>query len=125
MNDTWNMMLFASSYYQPDENTYGSLQRVDTVSWGVAHSMIRNKLTATFDLAYRHNDRESVVNANDRTENIITGRLGLNYSINRFVQIFGHAEYQKSFDRGDSTLYDSYNWDYDRWRLSIGLRLTY
>lgn len=126
MNDTWNMMLLASSYYQPDENTYGSAQRVDSLSWGLAHSMIRNKLTATFDIAYRRNDRESVVvDANQRTENIITTRLGLNYTLNRFLQIFGHAEYQHSFDRGDSALYDSYNWDYDRWRLSVGLRLTY
>lgn len=126
MGDTWNMMILASSYYQPDENSYGTVSRVDTISWGVAHSMIKNKLKATLDLSYRHNNRmNTVADGSDRTDNIITARLGLDYTLNRFLAIFGHVEYQKNFTRGDSALYDSYNWDYDRWRLSVGLRLTY
>lgn len=126
MSDTWNMMLLASSYYQPDENQYASAQRVDAISWGVAHSMIRNKLRATLDLSYRHNQRESaVVEENKRHDDIITARLGLDYTLNRFLAIFGNVEYQIDWSRGDSARYDSYNWDYDRWRLTVGLRLTY
>lgn len=126
MNDTWNMMLLASSYYAPSETEYGSACRTDSISWGLAHSMIRNKLTATFDLSYRHQtsvyaERES----SENTYNYITARLGLSYAFNRFISIFGHAEYQKSLS--DGTVLDRYDcsYDYDRWRLSVGLRLTY
>jgi len=131
MADRWNMMILASSYFQPSETEYGSLQRTDSISWGLAHSMIRNKLTATLDLTYRHEKREYVDNfstyaySSDYADDIITARLGLNYAINRFVSLFGNCEYQRAFY--DRTTYGqgSSSWDYNRWRLSVGLRLTY
>jgi len=129
MSDNWNMMLLASSYFQPDETQYGSLERIDTASWGVAHSMVRNKLTATLDLAYRHENRDcEVYEGNDLNEDIITARIGFNYALNRFLSLFTHCEYQRSCSDGSARV-DAYgyehNWDYDRWRLSAGLRLTY
>jgi len=124
MTDRWNMMLLASSYYQPSETEYGSVQRTDTFSWGIAHSMVRDKLTATLDLTYRHEGREYVeYESSDIIDDIITARLGINYSLNRFLAIFGHCEYQTSFSDGDTLYHNQY--DYDRWRLSVGLRLTY
>jgi len=130
MTDNWNMMLLGSSYYQPSETQYGAASRVDSVSWGLAHSMIRNKLTATLDLSYRHENRNNYAADNsDYSDNIITARLGLNYTLNRFLAIFGHAEYQTAFYNGDALDYEyregSADWDYSRWRLSVGLRLTY
>ncbi len=120
ISDTWTMMLLASSQYQPSELAYGSDIRVDLVSWGVAHTMVRNKLNATFDVNYRHEQHEySEYRSDDYDRDIITARLGLNYVINRFLTAFTSAEFQNfsSHDRSD--------YDYDRWRLSIGMRFTY
>jgi hypothetical protein len=82
--------------------------------------MVRGKLNATFDLNYRHEQHEYTEYASsDYDSDIITARLGLNYTLNRFLSAFTTAEYQNylSHDRSD--------YDYDRWRLSLGLRLTY
>jgi len=126
ISDTWNMMLLASSYYHPSETEYGSATRTDTVSWGLAHAMIRNKLNATLDLTYRRDDREYCdFQASKYAEDIITARLGLNYAFNRFISIFGHAEYQTSFANGEYVDARGSSYDYDRFRLTAGLRLTY
>ena len=120
ISDTWTSMLMASSYYQPSEREYGSAIRADMVSWGIAHTMVRGKLNATLDFNYRHETHEyTEYYASDYDCDILTVRLGLNYTLNRFLTAFTTAEYQDymSHDRGE--------YDYDRWRLSVGLRLTY
>lgn len=124
MSDTWNMMLLASSYFQPTEREYGSSQRVDSLSWGIAHAMIQGKLNATFDVAYRREGREyAAVKSYDYDLDIYTGRLGLTYILNRYLQVFGNLEYRQSISEGNSLRGDHY--DYDRFRGTLGLRLTY
>ncbi|MBR5549686.1 MAG: outer membrane beta-barrel protein [Kiritimatiellae bacterium] len=124
ITDTWNMMLLAASYYQPSEREMCSAIRVDSISWGVAHSMIRGKLNATFDLNYRRETHEySYTRGYDYDDDIITARLGLNYTLNRFLQIYGRLEYQTDMcDGGDVR---GHNYDYDRFRGTVGMRLTY
>lgn len=122
IGDTWNTMLLGSSYYQPSERQYASKSRVDAISWGLAKVLVRGKLRATFDLRYRRENHESVISSgNDYTLNIWTGRLGLDYSICRMLSVFAYGEYQKSMN-GDSHT-DVY--DYDRWRLTGGVKLSY
>ena len=124
ITDTWNTMLLASSYYQPSERAYGAATRNDTVSWGLAHSMLRGKLTASLDLAYRHETQiYSDMSSNDYSTDILTGRVGLDYTIWRYFAVFGRVEYQTEFDRGGAA--DQHDWDYDRWRLTVGFRLQY
>jgi hypothetical protein len=120
MSDTWNMMLLGGSNYQPSEREYGSSTRNDTVSWGVAHTMVRAKLNATFDVNYRHEQHEyTEYSSSDYDCDIVTARVGLNYVLNRFLTAFTTAEYQ-NYSSHDRSAYD-----YDRWRLSVGMRLTY
>ena len=122
MTDNWNMMALASRYYQPSETSRGSSQLTDAISWGVAHSMIRGKLNATFDLAYRRQDTKSTVRESvDYTQDIATARFGLNYSINRFIGVFGSVEFQQAWYDGGNTSRD----DYNRWRGTVGMRLSY
>jgi len=123
IGDTWNMMLLGSSYYQPSEREYASASRVDSLSWGLAKSMIRGKLVGRLDLTYRHETHESTVNSGyDYALDVITGRIGLDYTLNRFFVVFANVEYINSFNDAD----DAYaQYDYDRWRASLGLRLTY
>ena len=124
MTDNWNMMLMGSRYYSPSETARGSSALTDTVSWGLAHSMVRGKLTATFDLAYRRQEHPyNTYSDNDYRTDIGTARFGLNYTINRFVGVFGSLEYQKSWYSGPGGLTSQY--DYDRWRATVGMRLTY
>ena len=124
ISDTWNMMLLASSYYQPSEREICSAIRVDSISWGLAHTMVRGKLNATLDLAYRHEKREySYSRGYDYDDDIITGRFGLNYTLNRFLVLFGRIEYQTYMCDGGNVR--GHNYDYDRFRGTVGMSLTY
>lgn len=123
MSERWNMMLLASSYYQPSEREYGCANRVDMVSWGLRHTMIRGRLSATLDLAYRRETREFTdESAWDYDEDIFSVRAGLDYRINRFLSAFGRLEYQGCWFSGSTGGVDR---DYDRVRGTLGVRLTY
>ncbi len=124
IGDTWNMMLLATSYYQPSERQYASSLRIDSLSWGLSKTMVRGKLRGTFDVIYRreeHTYARSGFMGNDYVLDVLTGRLGFDYNINRLLAFFVYGEYQKSWnDDSDSEYYD-----YDRWRLTTGFRLKY
>ena len=124
MNNRWTMMLLASSYYQPSEQEYGSAVRVDSIGWGLGHAMVRGKLNATLDLNFRHETREyTEFYASEYDQDILTGRIGFNYTINRFLSAFTSLEYQVDWVGGNS--YGRASYDYDRWRWTVGMRLTY
>ena len=126
IGETWNTMLLGSSYYQPSERQYATATRVDAVSWGIAKVMVRGKLRATFDIRYRHEAHEYALGNNsdyDYNLDIWTGRLGLDYTICRFLNVFANVEYQKSMNDEAEKRGGAY--DYDRWRATIGLKLQY
>ena len=124
IGETWNTMLLATSYYQPSERQYSSHSRIDAVSWGIAKQMVRGNLRATFDIRYRRETHEYVGDSSyDYILNIWTGRLGLDYQICRLLGVYAALEYQKSMNDEASRRNNAY--DYDRWRATIGLRLSY
>lgn len=124
IGETWNTMLLATSYYQPSERQQASKSRVDAFSWGLAKSLVRGKLRATVDLQYRHETNEHVQNsAYDYDLDVVTGRIGLSYSLNRFLSTFVYGEYQRSWNDRCESRYGAY--DYDRWRITCGFSLTY
>ncbi len=124
IGETWNTMLLASSYYRPSERQRSSQARVDAVSWGIAKVMVRGKLRATFDIRYRHETIESVTDSRyDYALDIWTGRLGLDYTLCRFLSVFAYAEYQKSMNDKAELRNDAY--DYDRWRITTGFKVQY
>lgn len=123
INETWTTMARAESYYMPSEREFGSANRVDMVSWGIGHTMIRGKLNATFDIAYRRETRVcNDISTYDYDENILSARLGLNYWINRFLAVYLRGEYQGSIFGGDTGGMER---DYNRFRASLGFTLTY
>jgi len=124
IDDTLQTMLLATSYYQPSERESLSKSRVDAISWGIGKSLIRGKLRSTLDMTYRHDTHESLrATAIDYSLDVITARLGFNYTINRFLTGFLYGEYQRSMN-SDRARKNSYA-DYERWRITAGLRLTY
>lgn len=130
ITETWKTMLLATSYYQPTERDYGSSQRVDGLSWGISHSMVRDKLTATFDIAYRHESPEytwrssyGAVASSDYSIDNITYRLGLNYILNRYLSLYTSLSYRKSVGHGASRNAEYYT--YERFTGTLGLKFTY
>jgi len=124
IDDTLQTMLLATSYYQPSEREHSAKTRVDSVSWGIGKALVRNKMRVTLDLTYRHETHDCVnVSAIDYDLDVATARLGLNYTLNRFLTAFTYGEYQRSIN-SESDRKNSYC-DYDRWRVTAGLRLTY
>ena len=131
ITETWKTTLLATSYYQPTERDYGSSQRVDGLSWGISHSMVRDKLNATFDIAYRHETPEYTwrdsygnVAASDYSLESVTYRLGLNYILNRYLSLYSSISYRKSVGRGASVQRAEY-YTYERFTGMIGLKFTY
>lgn len=124
IGETWNMMVLATSQYQPSERSYGSSQRTDSLSWGIAKSLVRGKMNATFDVCYRREGHEysTLGSSQEYNLDILTFRLGLNYTLNRYLALFCRGEYRRTFDDGDNR---SSSYDYDRFRASLGFRLTY
>ena len=124
IGETWNTMLMATSYYQPSEREQASKSRVDAVSWGIAKSLVSGKLRATFDIRYSHQTQESLTDgASDYNLDIWTGRFGLDYTVCRYLAVFGNVEYQNSANDAGNDRNSSY--DYDRWRATVGFRLQY
>ena len=124
ISDSLHTMLLATSYYQPSERELSAKSRTDSVSWGLGKSFVRGKVNTTIDLTYRHTTHESLaMGATDYNIDVATARLGLNYVFNRFLTGFIYGEYQRSWNNQKERLY-SYC-DYDRWRVSLGVRLTY
>lgn len=125
ISDTWKTMAMATSYYQPTEREYGSSSRVDSLSWGLAHTMIHNKLHGTFDIAFRRTAREySATKANDYDLDSLSFRFGLLYDLNRYLHTYANFEYRNQWcEEGKSARGREY--DYDRFRLTVGLRLSY
>ena len=124
IDDTLQTMVLATSYYQPSEREQLSKSRVDAVSWGVGKSLVRGKLRSTLDMTYRHDTHESLnAGAIDYSLDVMTARLGFNYTLNRFLTGFMYGEYQRSINN-EHVRKNSYA-DYERWRITMGLRLTY
>lgn len=128
ISDTWSAMLLGTSYYQPSERERATKTRVDAFSLGLAKTMVRGKLRATFDATYRHEQQERVGyyaggSSFDYDVDIVSARLGLNYSLNRYLALFVQGEYQRSWN-SESDQMDGYL-DYDRFMLTGGVRLTY
>ena len=125
ITDTLHTMLMATSYYQPSEREMTSRSRVDSLSWGIAKSLVRGKLNTTFDMTYRHETHDSVSGGDsvDYDLDVVTARIGLNYIFNRFFSFFAYGEYIQSWDSGNhaNTCY----YEYERWRVTGGVRLTY
>lgn len=125
LSNSWKTMLLAQSSYQPTEREFGSSQRVDMISWGLAHAMVRGKLNATFDASYRRETKEYSADKSgyDYDLDYMTFRFGLNYTLNRYLGFFGNVEYRNSISSKSTGRGAQY--DYDRFRGTLGMRFTY
>lgn len=122
--NTFHVMAIASSYYQPSEREFGSALLVHNASFGIAKSFVKNKLKAAADVAFRRETHEyTEYEADNYDENVWTARLTLSYRINRLLTVYGRVEYQT--EESDGYYVRGNIYDYDRWRATIGLRMTW
>jgi len=119
IEDRLSLMMLASSYFQPSENSYGTANKVYNFSIGLAKAWVRGKLTSNIDFNYRKETVQYAEYTSDEYDrDIWTGRIGFTYNVNRYVSLFSNLEYQ-------STDSDRKSYQYDRWRGTVGMRLSY
>lgn len=120
----WRTFLRGSSHYQPSEREYGSARKVYSLGWGLTHSMLMNRLDASLDLNFRKEDSVYAdYRSADYNEYIVTARVGLTYHLRHYLSIYGRAEVQ-AMDINDGGSWQEY-YDYNRFRVTVGVRLTY
>ena len=111
-----------SSYYRPSERTVGSAVKAYTFSTGLSYLTLGDHMNLTADVGYRHDENVYsdyyVSGGLDTDEDYLDFRLGANYIINRWVSVFANAIYS-------TELSDNSNYEYDRYRGTLGLRLHY
>ena len=117
------LSLLGSSYYQPSERTCGSAIKVYSISAGASYLTLGDKLNLRGDIAFRREDNvysDKYLGAgNDYDEDILSVRLGATYTINRWVSVFANISWEEEWCDG----YKDY--DYDRYRGTVGLRFHY
>lgn len=115
--------LLGSSYYQPNERTLGSAVKVYALSAGVSYLTLGDKLNLSANIAYRHEQNvysdRYLASGSAYDEDLISLRLGATYTINRWVSVFANADWEEDWCD------DHRDYDYDRFRATIGVRFHY
>ncbi len=117
------LSLLGSSYYQPSERARGSAVKVYALSAGASYLTLGDKLVLSANIAYRHEQNvysDRVLSGNNAyDEDLLSARLSANYTINRWMSVFASTEWEE--DWCDSRR----DYDYDRFRGTIGVRFHY
>ena len=117
------LSLLGSSYYQPSERSVGLAVKVYALSAGVSYLTLGDKLNLNANIAFRHEENayhdRYLAAGNDYDEDIISARLGATYTINRWMSLFATIAWEEEWcDKYD-------NYDYDRFRGTVGVRFHY
>ena len=117
------LSLLGSSYYQPSERSVGLAVKVYSLSAGVSYLTLGDKLNLNANIAFRHEENayhdRYLAAGNDYDEDIISARLGATYTINRWMSLFATIVWEEEWcDKYD-------NYDYDRFRGTVGVRFHY
>ena len=116
----WSVL--GSSYYQPSERTVGQAVKVYAISTGLSYLTLGDKMTLTANVAWRHEQNvyaDQYLGAGfDYDEDILSARLGADYTLNRWMSIFASFVWENEWC--DTTVYE-----YDRFRGTVGVRFHY
>ena len=110
------------SYYQPSERTVGQAVKVYSLSGGLSYLTLGDKMTLSANLAWRYEDTcyndRYLGYGNDFDEQILSARVGANYTINRWMSVFAQVTWEEEWC-------DVKAYGYDRFRGTIGMRFHY
>jgi hypothetical protein len=112
-----------SSYYQPSERTRGQAVKVYALSTGLSYLTLGDKMTLSGNIAFRHEDvvySDRYLGAgNNYDEDMISARVGANYTLNRWMSIFADLAWEEEWCDKHS------DYDYHRFRGTLGVRFHY
>lgn len=115
--------LLGNSYYQPSERSLGQAIKVYALSGGLSYLTLGDRMTLTANVAWRREDNvytdKQLSSWNDYAEDILSFRLGATYTFNRWVSIYADLTWEDNWC--DSRV----EYDYDRFRGTVGLRFHY
>lgn len=114
----WAATVAGSSYFQPSEQMQSQAMQVYALSAGLTYRPMR-KVTTQFDVAYRREENEySRFGSSAITDDIFSTRFRVDYQLMRYVSLYSGVEYQKQLSDDD-------DYEFDRFRGSLGLSLRY
>jgi hypothetical protein len=112
-----------ASYYQPSERSRGQAIKVYALSTGLSYLTLGDKMTLSGNIAWRHEQNvysDRYLGAgNDFDEDLMSARLGADYTLNRWMSIFANFSWEEDWCE------DNKNYDYHRFRGTIGVRFHY
>ena len=118
----WQISALGKSYYQPSERTRGQALKVYSLSLGTSYLTLADKMVLTANVAWRYEDTcyndRYLAHGNNYDEDILSIRLGATYTINRWVSVFANLTWEEEWC-------DKRDYDYDRFRGTLGLRFHY
>ena len=116
----WSVL--GSSYYQPSERTVGQAVKVYALSTGISYLTLGDKMTLSANIAWRHEQNvyadRYLGNGFDYDEDIMSVRLGADYTLNRWMSIFASFIWENEWC-------DTKYYEYDRFRGTVGVRFHY
>lgn len=118
----WQISALGKSYYQPSERTRGQALKVYSLSLGTSYLTLADKMVLTANVAWRYEDTcyndRYLAHGNNYDEDILSIRLGATYTIDRWVSVFANLTWEEEWC-------DKRDYDYDRFRGTLGLRFHY
>lgn len=118
------LSVLGSSYYQPSERYFGQSMKVYNLSGGVSYLTLGDRLRLTANFAWRFEENLFAdgfyTKRQDYDENLLSFRLGADYLVNRWMSVFANVIWEENWCDNDN---DEYN--YDRFRGTLGIRLHY
>ena len=116
----WSVL--GSSYYQPSERTVGQAVKVYALSTGLSYLTLGDKMRLSANIAWRHEQNvyadRYLGNGVDYDEDIMSVRLGADYTLNRWMSIFASFIWENEWC-------DTKYYEYDRFRGTVGVRFHY
>ena len=118
------LSLLGSSYYQPSERSVGQAVKVYTLGGGISYLTLGDRLNLTANVSWRYEENVYSDSAYTRRQNYdetwLSARLGADYLINRWMSVFANIMWEEEWcGKGNS------NYDYDRFRGTLGVRFHY
>ncbi len=116
--------IVGSSYYQPSERNIGQAVKVYSLGVGASYLTMGDRLTLTANLLYRL-DKTAYSDhyyskRSDYDETVLSARLGADYLVNQYMSVFANVYWEEEWcDNSNS------DYDYDRFRGTVGVRLHY
>ena len=113
-----------SSYYQPSERYVGQAVKVYTLGGGVSYLTLGDRLNLTANVSWRYEENIYSDDAYTRRQNYdeswLSARLGADYLVNRWMSVFANIMWEQEWCGNGNKDYD-----YDRFRGTLGVRFHY